>query len=135
MVQAGGKFCGLFLPIERAYVDAESEQDSLIFQQLLLETLAQAILWCACRNVWFTRARRILPCKILPIESYAPRCAGFDVHSLSSDKERTKKTDQGIPLGTHVRAQTTFRYFGFAEMATPLMFARIDSNSDFAFAF
>jgi len=28
--------------------------------------------------------------------SFAPRCAGFDVHSLLRGKERTKKTRQGV---------------------------------------
>ena len=56
-------------------------------------TLARAILCCACRNVWFTRARRILLCKILPIESFARSRFAMDALSLSFHKERAKEKE------------------------------------------
>ena len=51
-----------------------------------LRTLARAISCCACRNVWFTRARRILQSKILPIESYARSRIAFDTASCCATR-------------------------------------------------
>ena len=86
--------------------DAGSKKVNLTFQQLLLLTRVQ-----------------------LRAALYR-----LDVHSLSSDKERTKKADQGIPLGTHVRTKRSRRYFGYAEMGALLIFLRKQANSDFALA-
>jgi hypothetical protein len=46
-----------------------------------------------------------------------------------------EKTPRRSLLELPLRAQTSLRYFGFAEMGTPLIFARSVANSDFVLAF